>query len=99
MKKTRSITASANQPVTLAAIERLLNRKLDEKLDERFDQLGSSLQQNFDDIDQRFDTVDKRLGSLEEGQEHIRLRLDNVVYRFELNELNQRVTVLEQKIS
>lgn len=37
-----------------------------------------------DSVNKRFDLVDKRLKNLEEGQEQIKLRLDNIAYRFEL---------------
>ncbi|MCL5666941.1 MAG: hypothetical protein M1383_04200 [Patescibacteria group bacterium] len=37
------------------------------------------------------------IAKLEQGQEDIKLRLDNVAYRFELVELQKRVTRLEQK--
>ena len=41
--------------------------------------------------------LDNRLGKLEQGQEDIKLKLDNVAYRFELVELQKRVERLEQK--
>lgn len=41
--------------------------------------------------------LDKRIANLENGQEQIRMRLDNVAYRFELQELQKRVDHLEQK--
>jgi len=44
-----------------------------------------------------FDEVKVRLDTLERGQEDIKLRLDNVAYRFEIVALEKRVDVLEQK--
>ena len=41
--------------------------------------------------------IGKRLNSLEQGQEDIKIRLDNVAYRFELVELQKRVEVLEKR--
>lgn len=41
----------------------------------------------------------KRLAALEDGQEQIKLRQDNVAYRFEINELSQRVDRIEHKLS
>jgi len=35
---------------------------------------------------------------LEQGQEEIKLKLDNVAYRFELQELQRRVVLLEKKV-
>jgi|GEM_PF-2507945 len=47
---------------------------------------------------QRFDKLEKRLGTFEKSQEDIKLRLDNVAYRFELIELQSRVKRLEKKV-
>lgn len=44
-----------------------------------------------------FERVEKRFNGLEDGQEQIKLRLDNVAYRFELLELQKRVQFLEHK--
>jgi len=51
-----------------------------------------------ENMGKRFDSVEKQLNNLEQGQEAIRLRLDNVAYRFELVELQKRVDVLEKKV-
>ncbi len=45
-----------------------------------------------------FDDVYKKLRGLEQGQEDIKLRLDNVAYRFEVQELKKRVEKLELKL-
>jgi len=47
---------------------------------------------------QRFDKLEKRFDVVERGQEDIKLRLDNVAYRFELIELQSRVKRLEKKV-
>ena len=52
----------------------------------------------FDGVDKRFDGVDKRLNTLEQGHEDIKLKLDNVAYRFELNDLEKRVEKIEHKL-
>ena len=39
----------------------------------------------------------KDIQDLKTGQEEIKLRLDNVAYRFELIELQRRVQLLEQR--
>jgi polyhydroxyalkanoate synthesis regulator phasin len=44
-----------------------------------------------------FDEVGTRLENLETGQEEIKRRLDNVAYRFELDDLERRVEKLEFK--
>ena len=41
--------------------------------------------------------MDKGFNNLERGQEDIKLKLDNVAYRFELQELQRRVELLEKK--
>jgi predicted nucleic acid-binding Zn-ribbon protein len=51
----------------------------------------------FKGIDNQFKGVNQRLAALEEGQEQIKLKLDNVAYRFELIELQKRVERLEAK--
>lgn len=68
------------------------------------DDLARMVKSGFDSVDKRFDGVDgkfigieKRLDNLERGQEDIKLRLDNVAYRFELLELQRRVELLEKK--
>ena len=40
----------------------------------------------------------RRFNLLESGQEDIKLRLDNVAYRFELIQLQSRVKRLEKKV-
>jgi len=60
------------------------------------DNLAGMIKRGFDGVDKRFDGVDKRLANLERGQEDIKLRLDNVAYRFELVELQNRVNRLEK---
>ncbi|MDD4900512.1 MAG: hypothetical protein PHS62_00145 [Patescibacteria group bacterium] len=47
----------------------------------------------------RFNRTEERLDTLERGQEEIKLKLDNVAYRFELVELQRRVEILEKKVS
>jgi hypothetical protein len=71
------------------------------------DELASMVQQGFNEVsdkfeglsskvDKRFDEVDHRLSALERGQEDIKLRQDNMAYRFELDELKKRVDRLEE---
>ena len=48
-------------------------------------------------IKKGFDGVDKRLSTLEQGQENIKLRLDNVAYQFQVQSLHQRLKILEKK--
>ena len=73
-------------------------------LNQGFENMGKMIKAGFDGVDKRFEVVskelelvNKRLALLESGQEDIKLRLDNVVYRFELKDLEERVIVLEKK--
>lgn len=45
-----------------------------------------------------FDETQAKFEVLERGQEDIKLRLDNVAYRFEIVALEKRVEVLEHKL-
>ena len=47
---------------------------------------------------QRFDKLEKKFSVLENDHEQIMLRLTNVAYRFELNEIKTRVEKLEKKV-
>ncbi len=44
------------------------------------------------------DEIKKDVKELMQGQEDIKLRLDNVVYRFELEDVERRVKKLEMKL-
>ncbi len=59
--------------------------------------LARLTQRGFEDVGKNFQHVERRLDNLEQGQEDIKLRLDNVAYRFELQELEKRVKKLEFK--
>lgn len=64
------------------------------QVDERFEKIDRKLNK----IDERFDGMDERLVSLEKGQEEIKMKLDNVVYRTEFIELQRRIEVLEKTV-
>lgn len=71
----------------------ITNKELAKKIDsltELVDKLAAATKRDFDGVNIRLD-------KLEQGQEDIKLRLDNVAYRFELHELERRVTLLEKK--
>ena len=71
-----------------------INKKLDEKIDD----FGIMVKHGFDAVDKRFDKVESEIKGLHQGQENIELKLSNVAYRFELEEVKQRVLMLEQKL-
>ena len=60
--------------------------------------LAGMVKRGFDGVDKKFHEIDEKLNVLATGQEEIKLRLDNVAYRFELVELQKRVELLEQKV-
>lgn len=62
------------------------------------DDLAIMIGKGFSHVDERFEQVDKRLSSLENGQEDIKMKLNNVAYRFELVELQKRVEILERRV-
>lgn len=86
-------------------------KQVDKKNDDRFNDLEKTIDslaiitkngfdlvgQRFEQVDKKLDEVDKKLTLLDRGQEDIKLRLDNVAYRFELTELQRRVILLEKK--
>lgn len=65
----------------------------------QLDDLAVMVKSGFDQVDKRFEHMEESFGTLEKGQEEIKLRLDNVAYRFELVELQKRVEILEKKIN
>ena len=69
------------------------------------EELAEMVKVGFDSQDKKFNKVDKilanvenKLDTLEKGQEEIQLRLSNVAYRFEVKELEARISILEDKI-
>lgn len=71
--------------------------RLDRKTDKKINELARMTAKGFANVDKRLGQMQEGLELLEAGQEEIKLRLDNVAYRFELKELEQRVFILEKK--
>ena len=77
-----------------------VRKDLTEKIEDETSGLAVMTKRGFDKVDERFDKVQ------EENQKHfsvikqeiveVKLRQDNVAYRFELNALGERVTKLEK---
>lgn len=86
-------TSTASLTSSVAAVATSLDQ-LAISVKEGFDVVD----ERFDGVDQRFERVDHRLDQLEQGQDEIKLRLGNVAYRFELNDLGQRVDRLERRV-
>ncbi|MFH0792299.1 MAG: hypothetical protein V1905_03745 [bacterium] len=53
---------------------------------------------NFKGNRQEHEKIFTRLDNLEQGQEEIKLKLDQVAYRFEVEELNRRLRLVEMKL-
>lgn len=63
------------------------------------DNLAAMVAKGFEDTATKADIIrlEDKINHLEQGQEDIKLRLDNVAYRFEVKELERRVERLETK--
>lgn len=69
------------------------------------DDLAGMVKHGFDGVDRRFDenlkehrVIMVRLENLESGIEEIKLKLDRVAYRFEIEELDHRLKRIEIKL-
>jgi len=76
-------------------------KRADEKMERGFKRADERLETAIDNlaiiVGKGFDHADNRMDSLEQGQDDIKMRLDNVAYRFELVDLQKRVEVLERR--
>lgn len=66
-------------------------------VESKLDALARMVKLGFDRVEERFTGIDTQLQSLGRGQEEIKLRLDSKVDRFELREIDRRVTRLEKE--
>lgn len=66
------------------------------------DDLAGMVKRGFDGVDKRFDKIEKTLKNLREKNslehEEIKLRLSQVAYRFELEEIDKRLKKVEAKL-
>ena len=60
--------------------------------------LARMIKKGFDGNDKRFDRIETRLDRLEQGHEDIQLRLGNVPFKFEVEDLKKRVKKIELKV-
>ena len=70
-------------------------KKTNKKIE--LEDLALMVGEGFSNVTERLDKVDSRLHNLEQGQEAIKLRLDNVAYRFEVKDFEKRIVRLEHK--
>lgn len=90
-------TLSKKSELTLEDLVMMVKHGFDDmhkRMNERFQKVD----ERFDSIDALFERMEKRLSFLEIGQTDILVRLDDVPYRFELVELDQRVTKIEKRL-
>ena len=66
-----------------------------ESLSLMIEDLALIVKKGFDGVDKKFNIVDKRLTALEQGQDEIKMKLDNKADTFEVVELEEKVKVLE----
>ncbi len=71
---------------------------MDKETKKEFSNLGRMVKKGFDDVDKKFGEVHKELGILKQDTEEIKLRLDQVAYRFELQDLEKRFEKRLQKV-
>ncbi|MDO8424422.1 MAG: hypothetical protein Q7S70_00600 [bacterium] len=62
------------------------------------DDLGAMVKRGFDSVDGKFNKVETQLDDLENGVEEIKLKLDRVAYRFEVEELDRRLKRIENRM-
>ena len=84
-------------------------KSIDSKLSKQIDDLALSVKVGFDSVDDKFkvmgskmdkgfDKVNKDIVELKQGQEDIKLRLDQHAYSFDVKALTVRVKALEEHI-
>ncbi|MEI6587340.1 MAG: hypothetical protein WCO05_00125 [Candidatus Moraniibacteriota bacterium] len=84
-------------------------KESDKQTDNKIEALASMVQKGFDGMDKKFDKkfevvheelkkINKTLVALEKGQEDLKLRQDNVPYRFELKEQGDVITDHDKRI-
>lgn len=65
-------------------------------------QLARMIKRGFDGVDERFDKIERQLKNFREKNslehEDIKLRLSQVAYRFELEEIDKRLKKVETKV-
>ncbi len=62
------------------------------------DNLAGMIKRGFDENVKQHQQIFIRLDNLEQGQEEIKLKLDQVAYRFEIEELARRLKRVETRL-
>ena len=66
-------------------------------VDDGFDNFAVIVKDGFDEVDKKFEQATEERKALRQGQENIELKLSNVAYRFEIEEIIRRLKILETK--
>ncbi len=90
---TTTIDKMPKKKITIEDIAGMIKRGFDETAKK------NDVEKRFTEVEKRLDTIENRVHNIEEGQEEIKIKLDNFPYRFELRELEKRVSSLEKKIT
>ena len=75
-----------------------INMKKEAKKQITLDDLATMIADGFAENTGQHEKIFARLENLEQGQEEIKLKLDQVAYRFEVEELNRRLRLVEMKL-
>ena len=70
----------------------------DKRTDAKIENLAVMVRNGFDDMGERIDGMKQDIDLLKQGQERIEMRLNNVVYRSELDAVLDRVQILEKQM-
>jgi hypothetical protein len=73
-----------------------MNSAAESKKPMNLDKLAGMVQVGFNEVKKDFSKLEQKV---DDNHEEIKLKLDNVAYRFELVELQRRVHLLEKKAS
>lgn len=59
----------------------------------------NKVDERFEKVDKRFEALEKRMGNVEEDVKDIKLHLNTETYKFDIKDLDKRVTKLEEKMA
>ena len=93
-----NIKRKRKKNISLNDVARAVNglTKNVDKIAISLDDLARMVKTGFDENGKQHERIENRLSTLETGQEDIKIRLDNVAYRFELVEVQKRLKILEE---
>ena len=87
-----------NKDITINELAVMVKNGFDSALD-NVNKGFKQVDERFKQVDERFNRVDIRMDKLEDNQRAILTRLEDVVYKTELDQLKERVKIIEEAIS